>query len=100
MPDMPVVPPSKPGSVEDVAFEVEQSSLERSVTPIKAKVVRLPDGSTLLVGIKADGPNALFDEAVGDVLVDGVSLAQMGAHKGYFKAWDSDLQEKPNWCDD
>ncbi|MEM1148293.1 MAG: HAMP domain-containing sensor histidine kinase [Pseudomonadota bacterium] len=56
MPRMPVEPEPDLGVVRDVIFEIERPGAGggATVTPIEARIVRLGDGSILLVGIKLD----------------------------------------------
>lgn len=54
MSEMPVTPPTEPGNVEAVTFEIEgrRPTGEVSVIPIEARIVRLSNQSVLLVGIE------------------------------------------------
>ena len=56
MPRMPVQPLEEVGTPRVVTFEIERPGPEggANITPIEARIVRLGDGSILLVGIKMD----------------------------------------------
>lgn len=56
MPRMPVEPLGEVGTPRVVTFEIERPGPEggANITPIEARIVRLGDGSVLLVGIKMD----------------------------------------------
>lgn len=56
MPRMPVEPLDEFGTPRVVTFEIERPGPEggANITPIEARIVRLGDGSVLLVGIKMD----------------------------------------------
>ena len=56
MPRMPVEPLEEVGTPRVVTFEIERPGPEggANITPIEARIVRLGDGSILLVGIKMD----------------------------------------------
>jgi signal transduction histidine kinase len=56
MPRMPVEPLDEFGTPRIVRFEIERPGPEggADITPIEARIVRLGDGSVLLVGIKMD----------------------------------------------
>lgn len=56
MPRMPVQPDDGFGTVRVVTFEIERPGPEggATITPIEGRLVRLGDGSVLLVGIKMD----------------------------------------------
>lgn len=56
MPRMPVEPSEGVGAPRVVTFEIERPGPEggANITPIEARIVRLGDGSVLLVGIKMD----------------------------------------------
>ena len=56
MPRMPVEPLEDFGTPRVVTFEIERPGPEggANITPIEARIVRLGDGSVLLVGIKMD----------------------------------------------
>lgn len=56
MPRMPVEPLEEFGTPRIVTFEIERPGPEggASITPIEGRIVRLGDGSILLVGIKMD----------------------------------------------
>jgi len=56
MPNMPVQPLEEFGTPRVVMFEIERPGPEggANITPIEARIVKLGDGSVLLVGIKMD----------------------------------------------
>jgi signal transduction histidine kinase len=56
MPRMPMQPDDGFGNVRIVTFEIERPGPEggATITPIEGRIVRLGDGSVLLVGIKMD----------------------------------------------
>ncbi len=88
MPRMPVEPSSGIGTPRVVTFEIERPGPEggSTITPIEGRIVRLGDGSVLLVGIKMDERLRQVNRitrAVATAAPIGFILALMG---GFFSA--------------
>ena len=88
MPRMPVDTSDDLGEVRRVTFEVERPFADRGteVTTIEGRIVRLDNGSVLLVGIKMDERNRLVQRvtfAVATAAPFGIILALIG---GFFSA--------------
>ena len=88
MPRMPVDTSDDLGEVRRVTFEVERPFADRGteVTTIEGRIVRLDNGSVLLVGIKMDERNRLVQRvtfAVATAAPFGIVLALIG---GFFSA--------------
>ncbi|MEO0550201.1 MAG: HAMP domain-containing sensor histidine kinase [Pseudomonadota bacterium] len=87
MPRMPVEP-GELGEVREVTFEVERpiSTGAPDITTIEGRIVRLGDGSVLLVGIKMDERLRLVNRVAQSVITAapiGIVLALLG---GFFSA--------------
>lgn len=88
MPHMPVAPPDTVGDVREVHFEVERpiSGSAPEISRIEARITRLGDGSTLLVGIKTDDRVRAVrrvTQAVATAAPIGILLALLG---GFFSS--------------
>ncbi len=88
MPQMPVEAPDIVNEVQAVHFELEMPRVDGSqvITPIEGRIVRLEDGTVLLVGIEMDQRLQIVGkvtQAVATAAPIGILLALLG---GFFSA--------------
>ena len=88
MPAMPVSAPEAVGDVQVVYFELQMPSIDGNpvVAPIEGRIVRLDDGTVLMVGIEMDQRLRVVGkvtQAVGAAAPIGIVLALLG---GFFSA--------------
>ncbi|MEM6534197.1 MAG: HAMP domain-containing sensor histidine kinase [Pseudomonadota bacterium] len=88
MPGMPVEAPDEVGEVRVVHFELEMPQVDGSpiITPIEGRIVRMEDGTVLLVGIEMDQRLRIVGQitrAVATAAPIGILLALLG---GFFSA--------------
>ncbi len=88
MPEMPVPAPDIVNEVQAVHFELEMPRVdgEQVITPIEGRIVRLEDGTVLLVGIEMDQRLQIVGkvtQAVATAAPIGILLALLG---GFFSA--------------
>ncbi len=88
MPQMPVEAPDTINEVRAVTFELEMPRADGSpvITPIEGRIVRLEDGTVLLVGIEMDQRLRIVGkvtQAVATAAPIGILLALLG---GFFSA--------------